>query len=298
MHRLIISWLGIVAAIFLVGQSFAQLSLTGAGKTTVGGGGGGCSDSATFLARGSFDGTHTTAYQNLICGLNIDGIGIFTNAWDAFGIIGTQDTTVAALNLTSTSFSLTIGGVPAFVADRGYTGVDASGTVFLNTNYNPSTNGVNFVQNSAHISVWSNTNLQAGTAVSGVCIGVANAGGTTSSVIIPQYTNGHTLANVNNGSVNLDVAASSTIGHFLANRSGASAQQLYYNGSSVNTQSNASAAPVSASVTILAWNFGGVVSWGCGNQVSAYSIGRSLNSTEVGNFYTRMRTFGTALGWT
>jgi hypothetical protein len=58
----------------------SSLLLTGAGVNPApSGGGGGCSQATNFLARVSsasltIDGTHTTAYTNLICGLVTDGI--------------------------------------------------------------------------------------------------------------------------------------------------------------------------------------------------------------------------------
>lgn len=260
-----------------------------------GGGGGGCPDSVTFLARGTFDGTHTTAYQNLICGLNTDGIGIFTAQWDVLVILGTQNTTVAALNLPSTSFSPTPNGSPSFTADRGYTGVDASSTVYLDTNYNPILNAVNVSQDSAHLSVWSNTNVTSG-ASGGSCI--AGLSSSIGSRIFPKYNDGNFYSDVNVAVTNsMIVAQASSIGHFIGNRSAAGAEQGYYNGSSVITSTQASATMVSTDIVVLASNSTGVISFGCANQISAYSIGASLTAGHATNFYNRLRTFGTALGW-
>jgi hypothetical protein len=144
--------------------------------------GGGCSQATAFLARTSgLDGTHTTAYTNLICGLVTDGLITGTMAgsgsgatacgskFDAIYILATQDATTAKLNLCSTTFSpATLTGSPTFTADRGYQ--SAAGTDRISTGFNASTaSSPNFVQDSAHLSIWNNTN----TSQTQPCIGSA-----------------------------------------------------------------------------------------------------------------------------
>jgi hypothetical protein len=87
------------------------------------------------------------------------------------------------------------------------------------------------------------------------------------------------------------------LGHFISNRSGASAEQTYYNGSSVATSSNASSAILNRDFVILANNDFGTINFGCGNTIAAYSFGRSLTAAEATKFYNRMRALGNALGW-
>jgi hypothetical protein len=263
-----------------------------------GGGGGGCSDSATFLARGTFDGTHTTAYQNFICGLNTDGIGIFTSQWDVLVILGTQNTTVAALNLPSTNFSPTPNGSPTPITDRGYQGVDASSTVYLDTNYNPIVNAVNYSQNAASVSIWSIDNPTA-SASGGTCMALINGSGGTR--IFPKYSDTKTYADINTattGSMASLVNAAGP-GLFFVDRTGTT-ENLYYNGNTsplVGPITNTSGSSASANVIVLASVASGVFSFGCSNTIAAYSIGNHFTAAQMASFYGRLRTFGTALGW-
>ena len=86
---------------------------------------------ADFLARTTgLDATHTNAYTALINGLVTDGIW---DKLDVFHIYATQDSTTAKLNLVSSSFTATANGSPTFTADRGFTGVNGSSTVYIDT---------------------------------------------------------------------------------------------------------------------------------------------------------------------
>jgi hypothetical protein len=114
-----------------------------------------CSQATTFLARTSgLSGTESTAYTNMICGMVADGTW---SKFDALYIFATNTTTTANLNLVSTSYGITnVSTTPTFTADVGYT--TSGGTVQLNTNYNPNTNGVQFTLNSASLGVYIQTN--------------------------------------------------------------------------------------------------------------------------------------------
>src|SRR6266436_1867234 len=92
-----------------------------------GGGGGGGTTASNFLARTSgLDATHITAYTDLLNGLDTDGL---TSKLDVLHVYATQDSATALLNLVSTNFNGTAHGSPAFTADHGFRGTDASTTV-------------------------------------------------------------------------------------------------------------------------------------------------------------------------
>src|SRR4051812_42354 len=62
-----------------------------------------CAASTTFLARTSgLNGTHTNAYNALICGMVADGTWC-GSLFDAIYIFATQDSTTALLNLCAAS---------------------------------------------------------------------------------------------------------------------------------------------------------------------------------------------------
>lgn len=249
-----------------------------------------------FLARTSgLDATHTNAYKALINGLVADGV---FSKLDFLYTLGTQDSTNALLNLCSTSFNAVVVGSPTFTADRGFLGVDASATVYLDSQFNPSTAGGSFATNSAHISAWSNTNA-ASSASGGTIIGNStSSGNSNSSSILPKYSDGNAYFRINDGTSSAGFVNANSTGQYIANRSGASATQGYRNASLVGSPNAAAGTLANKTIGILVDNdtvsgpfFGGAF------EIAAASAGGSLSSTDVTNFYNRLRTFGTTLGW-
>lgn len=302
MRRLTFLFLGLwllLSCGVLLAQTPSYLMLLGVGNPKAAGGSG-CSDSVTFLARGSFDAGHTTAYQNFICGLNTDGIGIFSSAWDILVILGTQNSTVALLNLSSTSYTPSLtGSNPAFAANAGYTGVDASSTTYIFTNYNPTTaSSPNFSQNSGHASVWvNNSTVSNSGSGGGACIGVTN-GSFNQTQILPKYSDGKAYFRINDNVGSGGTTNSNNNGLYLASRTSSSVSTGYFNNSVFSNPNAAGSSGVpNTTASVLATGDATGTSFGCGLQISMYSIGRGLTSTEVSNFYSRLRTFGTAVGW-
>jgi hypothetical protein len=102
----------------------------------------------------------------------------------------------ALLNLISASYAGTAHGSPSFTADLGYTGVDASSTVYIDSNFNPATATTpNFVRDSAHVSAWNITNTSSG-ASGGIVIGLDDGPGKQTN-IIPKYSDGSAYFRIN-----------------------------------------------------------------------------------------------------
>jgi hypothetical protein len=304
MRRLLPILASVTLFVGAVAFTHAQVPMTGAGLSKPTAAGGGCSPATTFLARTSgLSGTETTAVTNLMCGLVTDGLftnsasGYCTTNFDVIYIFAINTTTTALLNVCSTSFGGTANGAPSFSADAGYTGVDSSNTVFIDTGFNPSTAGGNFSQNSAHLSIWSNTNTTSG-ASGGITIGSANLTSTNQlSNVMPKYNDGNAYFRITeSGSGSAGTANANSTGHYLANRSGASAEQGYKNGSSILTNTTASASLVNGNLYVLAQNqVGSSNLFGSAIQIGLVSIGASLNSTQVGNLCHRFNLYMTAV---
>jgi len=243
--------------------------------------------SLAFLARTSgLDSTHINAYTALIDGLEADGI------WaklDMLHIYATQDATTANLNLIGNIYNATPTGSPAFTADLGYTG-SASPAKYIATGFTPSTaSSPKFVQNSGHVSVWSLTSgVSAGALVMG-CTGASLTG------IHARFADGNAYFYVNS-SGNMAFATASAVGHYIANRSTSSALQGYKDGASVVTSGASTSVTVNSQDILVAGQNQAGSLLGLPYQVAMASIGSSLNSTEAGNFYTRLRTYMTAVG--
>lgn len=246
------------------------------------------SPAAGFLARTSgLDATHINAYTALINGLIADGI------WaklDVLHIYATQDSTTALLNLVSTSYNGTANGLPSFSIDLGYTGTSGSTTKYIDTGFNATTAiSPHFTTNSAHVSYWPINN----TFDTNCPMGVFNALG-QGTFVNPRYSTGDAFYRINSQGVG-GVATASSIGHHIANRSGGAASQGYKNGASVITDATGAVATQNNNFYTLAGNNQGTPGGGPW-QIAMASIGESLDATQAGNFYTRLRTYMTAVG--
>lgn len=246
--------------------------------------GGGCSQATAFIARANaitaLDGTHTTAYTNLICGLVTDGV---FSKFDVLNIWATQSSGVALLNLVGTSFSPSVASnSPTFTVDRGYTG---NGTnTSLSASFNPSTAGGNYTQNSAHYSSW---NVTSGN-------GLWELGTDANTALISNFS-ANIQMRINDSAASGNIAAASTagVGHFIASRTSSTVRTGYVNGASIGTTGSAtSAAPANANLSFLFVGGQGATS----DQVAASSIGGALSGADATNFYNRLRTYMTAVG--
>lgn len=267
------------------------LLLQGAGKSgkAVGGGGGGGAESAAFLARTSgLDSTHSNAYIALIDGLVADGIW---SKFDALYIFATQDSTTALLNLVSATYNATSNNSPTFNADRGFTGV-SGGNPYIDTGFNPaSASSPKYVQDSAHLSMWNLTNTSFGNAACGIDDAAAHF-----LMIYPKYDGTSGFMPVNQTALGANFSVGDPRGHNLANRSSSTARQGYRNASSIFSESIASATVPNGNIWCLFFHNLSGGGGGNGHQHAMLSFGSSLSSTDVTNFYNRLRTFMTVVG--
>lgn len=190
----------------------------------------------------------------------------------------------------------TANGSPTFTADRGYTGVANSTTVYIDSGFNPTSGSPNYTQNSAHISMWSNTNVQSSNG--GCGIGMDVVAGAQSN-IFPKFSDGNMYFRINDpfAGASGGIANANSLGHYLANRSGASAQQGYRNAVDQGVVAVTSAAITNGNFGILADRDGlGSYKLGDEHQNSGVSIGGSLTPGEVVVFYNALRIEKSAAG--
>ena len=288
--------IGSTAAILNSGEATKILAadggsygLTGTAACVQKGGG----PAADFIARTTgMDGTHVTAFTNLINGLVSDGI------WaklDMLHVYATNSSANALLNLVGNVYNGTTAGSPTFTADRGFRGAEASATMYIDTGFNPATaSSPKFTLNSAHISAWAADNAAPGYSQYAI---MGLAGSSADTLIIPRSQfGGDTRYSVNN-STQIIVVRATQEGYFLANRSASNAVQGYKNGASDGTGSATASGLINGTFTTLSTNLAGTGNhFGGPHQCAMASIGASLTGTEVGNFYTRLRTYMTAVG--
>lgn len=202
--------------------------------------------------------------------------------------------TVSVSESMTGAFNGTANGSPAFSTNNGFTGADASATVYIDTNYNPTVdNSVIFGQNSSHAFVWSFTNAASGVS-GGATLGLLNTGqGTTR--IYPEYNDGNFYSDVSSNTQATGIANADSIGSYIVNRSGASAVQHYKNATNVGSTTETSGTLVNGKIAILAQRTNGSVTFGSGLQISAASAGASLSSGDVTNLDSIICAFHTAV---
>lgn len=233
-------------------------------------------------------------YDDLIVRLGTQGIW---SSLDRLPIFAAEDSVAALVDVRSL-VTMTAAGSPTFTADRGYTGTDGSSTVYIDSGFNPSTAGGNYTQNAAHISVWANSDVTSG-ASGGIAIGLqTNATGSQSN-ILPEYNDGKSYYRCNDvvAVPSAGIVDATSLGHRLANRSGAAAQQGYKNAVDQSVVAVTSAGLSNGNFMLLgSLTTPATHATGDSHQISAASIGGSLSASNVAAFYGALRAYMTAVG--
>jgi hypothetical protein len=245
---------------------------------------GGCSQATAFLARNG--NAHAIETTTLICGLVADGD--FASL-DVLYIFATDTSAHALLNLVSSSFTATLGGVPTFTANVGFTGVPSSN--FIHTGFIPSSAGGHYTQNSGSIGYY---NLTSSTAADqAVAMGIDNA----TWIIMNQ--GGTKFFDVNDGNFP-GIADTQHQGQLIVTRtaaSGAGAVSMYRNSSAtpIATDVGASSSVPTIEFYILAANIAGSSERWTTDQLSAAFIGGGLTSAAAVRVSNRINAYMTTL---
>jgi hypothetical protein len=243
-----------------------------------------CTQAQGFFARASgLDSIHKRAYNDLICGLVNAGIW---SKLDVLYIFAAPDSTTALLNLVNSSFTATAQGSPTFTADRGYA-VSATDN-YVSSNYNFSTNGTNYTQDSASMGGWS---AAAGSTFWPAWDTNTGFGGNTNIITFDAGDIGFTINDTFQLSVGNDADGS---GMFVAVRPNSSTAIVYRNGVSFGSVSQTSVAlengvlETGGDTTNALNHFSGTI--------RAMFAGGSLSPTDVSTFYGLMSTYMRAVG--
>jgi|SRR5215472_7775160 len=231
-----------------------------------------------------------TIVDNLIVGLKADGV---FSKFDRLWLLAGENQPSGLTDIIADSLATAVNS-PTFTTDRGF--ASNGSTSYINSGYNPSTNGVNWTLNSAHGSSWSVSTPTNGALMS---FGALVGGSAPFADFICNFTFGGNTGlffRLNQDAPPTASYTASGAGHYLGNRSGSSASQGYQNGSSLGSDSNVSTTVPNLTAYILARNNAGTADDFCTDQLAAISFGGSLSSTDVTNFYNRLRTYMTAVG--
>jgi hypothetical protein len=232
---------------------------------------------------GTVSGGRQTLVNSLIVGLKADGVW---SKLDRLWLTAAEDTVSALTDLVATSLATAINS-PTFTVDRGYEGEDAAvPTKYINSNYTP---GTNYSLNSAHFSTWCVTNIaqtQSGSAMG------SGASGTN---LYLTFTDGNIYARISDSPESGSQGAPPSLaGHVVVNRSGASASEVYRNGSLFSSPNASAGSVATTDFALLCLNV--TPAGGNSNQFAAFTMGGSLTAAEAGDFYSHLRTYMTAVG--
>lgn len=225
----------------------------------------------------------------------LKGAGVWTKL-DRLWLYAAENSQSAGRDIKAAAAFASVNGSPTFTTNRGYTGTNASTTVFIDSGFNPSTAGGQYTQNLAHISAWIVDNA-ASSGVGGFAIGLQDIA-TTVSNIIPKFTDGNSYYRCNDAAPgSAGVANATSNAFFVASRTTNTQKDGYKNSADAGEGTANSAALTNGNFYILARNSVGTgANGGDGHQNAAVSIGGGLTSTDVTNFYNAMLTYMQAVG--
>jgi len=294
-----------LAAVIGVFFALAAVAVRAAGwlpLVSASAGGGGCSQATTY--NGMLDsGQNSAAITTLICGLVTDGVFAKLDVLYIFAINSSANSLVNAVNPGTFNGTANgnvstgcAGSTNCFSANNGWSGVDASTTIYIDTGFNPSTaTSPQFTRNSSHVMAWPYTNAASG-ASGGAAIGLV-LGATNTSRVYPRYSDNNFYSDVNSAT-NATGASNNTAtgGMYLVSRTGASSVDHYKITTNQGNTSEASAAVLNGNFAVLAQRVAGsTVNFGSALQLATVSIGSGLSSTDVSNLESRLCTYLTTV---
>jgi hypothetical protein len=232
------------------------------------------------------------AINTCIKTLKTGGIWALT---DVIYFFNMHNQTDALLNWKENAHNCTIpGNIPTFTTKQGFTG-NTSTTPYLNTNFNPYSDGFHYTQNSATIAIWrrqflDNTSSTARMEFSNYeggnyRIGIGHYGSIGDSFRINEITASGWYYNLSRATGLIALTTTSN-----TNR------MLYLNGNYMSSNTKTSSRAVNNNLYILARNNAGAFpDQPSGNEISFAFAGASLDATKMLTLYTAVNTFNTTV---
>lgn len=227
-------------------------------------------DRATTLGYTQPSAAQKTKENNLIVALK--AAGIWTSLDLFYNLYTDGDASYAKLNWkTPASYPLNgTGHEPTFAS---LTGFSASNNNWFATGWNPSTNGVNYTQNSSSI-------FMDVTAASGHTCGCSQAANFV-------YLNINADGVINSGSPGVNIVGTGGAGTYQLQRSGATTVTIFKNGASIGTNATASLGRPNDDFSVMAFDSGAAKMTG---TMRCLATGASLSGLESA-FHNAWTTF-------
>jgi hypothetical protein len=208
----------------------------------------------------------------------------FLRVWD------TLDAQWARQNVIQDAHNASLVGGPTHTPKQGIAGNGSSS--YVNENYNPGDGGAHlYAQDSAHLGFWSRTE-NSGTVLDMGCRVGTNVQNSTIAARLSTNQAGFRI----NGNTGTNVANATSVGHFVAQRTGSAAENLTIDGALIGTSTLASVSPGSLSVFLCGINNNGVAALLTSRQYSASHGGADLSPTDLAALRTILDNWHTAVG--
>jgi hypothetical protein len=222
--------------------------------------------------------------NQLIRSLKSEGIWTLLDVFYVYANDGSKE--FATLNWKSPStFQSTMVNSPSWTGTLGFTSNGTSS--YINTNWNPSTNGVNFTLNNAAIIIHVNGT---GSASSGVDMGANGASGVGRVKLNARRTDNTYLAEINVSTVVTGGATTNALGFFQLRRIASNSYAVFKNGSSQFTSSQASTVMTTSNFYVGGLNSNGTPANLNNRAASCFGAGASLSGLE-NTLYTVWNTY-------
>lgn len=208
---------------------------------------------------------------------------------DRLWLIANRDQTAGMTCLKSLE-AMTPVNSPTFTQWRGIAGNGSSS--YVNTNYNPATDGVNFTLNSASFGAYARTWPGAATST---LIGASDSNG--GNAIRPEWTDNKTYSSINagDGTQGPNTTLASRTGLFTITRTASNACALYQGATLRASSSAASSAVQNTNMCLLALNQTGAQASAA--QISVAYAGGALTSQNITDLNTAVENLRSAIGW-
>ena len=219
----------------------------------------------------------------------ITALGTDFAEFDRLWIHGLSNSVAARTSLANpTSTMITAVNTPTFTANQGYTGNGT--TSYLDTNYNPSTNGVKYTRNNNLNGFYG---LNATTGSNQLVVACGDAIGFNMNN--PNFTNGvNSLCSVNSG-VAVFGTQSATTSLNINYRTNSTQVKRSRLGVLIDNITDTSQALSNVNFYICGRNQSGTFLNACNIQVSSSFFGSG--AINQATFYTAIQALGTSIGW-
>jgi hypothetical protein len=248
---------------------------------------------AVGVAGGTVSGARSTAVTNFVTTLK-GGLNVWAKL-DRYWLVAGENAGAAKVDIKAQGL-LTISGTPVFTANKGYVTSVAN---LVDTDFDPTVVNGAFTTNSAHFGGFVNTARVTGSNL--LEFGAAN-GAFTVVCMLNCYEGTYVQARLNStGAVGNDHNHTAR-GHWIVSRTGATAEAVYYNGSSAGypngggTGTDPAIGRPNCVFALGCVNQMGSHTGFSGDQISSFFGGGGLSAAEALELYNAEVTLMTAIG--